>query len=62
MDATCLARLDLDADSFGNLVAAAADDHAVLVALQARSVPGPGRAWFDVAALEQSLTAISQGS
>jgi uncharacterized RmlC-like cupin family protein len=58
VDRRCLALLGIDVETFGAVVAAAADDAAVLAGLRAAGVASADAAWFDAPAWEDALQAM----
>ena len=57
VDQACLARLGLDARTFGDVAERHESDDDVLAALQRLGIASAADAWFDVIALEESLHA-----
>ncbi len=55
IDQRLLDRLGMDVGTFGDIVAAAPDDAAVLAGLRAHGIPSAADAWFDAQAFEDEL-------
>jgi quercetin dioxygenase-like cupin family protein len=55
VDRRCLALLGIDVATFGDVVAGAGDDEAVLAGLRAVGIPPAEVAWFDAQAWEDAL-------
>ncbi|HEY4097832.1 MAG TPA: DUF5069 domain-containing protein [Baekduia sp.] len=55
VDRRCLALLGIDVATFGDVVAGAADDEAVLTGLRAAGIASAEAAWFDAQAWEDAL-------
>lgn len=55
IDQRLLVLLGLDVETFGDIVAAAPDDAAVLAGLRAHGIPSAEEAWFDAVGVEDEL-------